>query len=141
MLKAVLDTNVIVSGTISSSGAPYEVLEAWRYREFTLIASEKIIEEVERVFEYPRIKNDYNLDSKLINKILVCLKKYSVITSGKLELDVIKDDPTDNMFLSCAEEDGADFIVSGDEHLLNLRIYKGIQIITPQQFLKVLKES
>ncbi len=141
MLRAVIDTNVIVSGTISSSGAPYEILEAWRYRKFILVTSEKIIEEVERVFEYPRIKNAYHLNSKLTKKILACLRKYSVITLGGLKLDIIKDDPTDNMFLSCAEEDGADFIVSGDGHLLNLGIHKGIQIITPQQFLKVLKES
>ena len=64
MLKAVIDTNIIISGTISPSGAPYEILEAWRNRKFMLVTSGPILKEVERVFNYPRIKSLNNLKEK-----------------------------------------------------------------------------
>ncbi len=120
MLRTVLDTNIIASGTISSSGPPYEVLEAWRDRKFTLVSSTIILKEVERVFQYPRIKEPYHLDTKTIKAILARLNKYSVATQGKLKVSEIKDDPTDNIFLACAKEGTADFIVTGDDHLLEI---------------------
>lgn len=140
MLRTVLDTNIIVSGAISSSGPPYEVLEAWRYRKFVLIISSLIPKEVERVFEYPRIKESYHLDTKTIKAILARLKKYSVVTQGKLKVNEIKDDPTDNIFLACAKEGTADFIVTGDDHLLNLAVFQRIPIVTARHFLEILKE-
>jgi len=140
MLRAVLDTNIIVSGTISSSGPPYEVLEAWRHRKFILTISPEILKEVERVFEYPKIKESYHLDTKTIKAILARLNKYSVITQEKLKVNEIKDDPPDNMFLACAKEGTADFVVTGDDHLLELRGFQGIPIVTPRHFLEILKE-
>ena len=140
MIRTVLDTNIIVSGTISSSGPPYEVLEAWRYRKFALITSPLILKEVKRVFQYPRIKESYHLDTKTIKAILARLNKYSVATQGKLKVNEIKDDPTDNIFLTCAQEGSADFIVTGDDHLLNLGVFQGILIVTARHFLEILKE-
>jgi len=140
MLRAVLDTNIIVSGTISSSGPPYEVLEDWRHRKFILIISPEILKEVVRVFEYPKIKESYHLDTKTIKAILARLNKYSVVTQGKLKVNEIKEDPPDNVFLACAKEGAADFIVSGDGHLLDLRTFQGIRIVTPHHFLEILKE-
>jgi putative PIN family toxin of toxin-antitoxin system len=140
MLRVVLDTNVIVSGTISSSGPPYEVLEAWRHRKFALTTSPKILREVERVFSYPRIKDPYHLDTKTIKAILARLNKYSVVTQGKLKFNEIKEDPPDNMFLACAKEGAADFIVTGDDHLLDLGAFQGTPIVTPRHFLEILKE-
>ena len=140
MLRAVLDTNIIVSGTISTSGSPYEVLEAWRHRKFVLTISPQILKEVERVFEYPKIKESYGLDTKTIKAILARLNKYSVFTQGKLRVNEIEDDPTDNIFLACAKEGAADFIVTGDDHLLDLGAFQGIPIVTPRHFLEILKE-
>lgn len=140
MIRAVLDTNIIVSGTISSSGSPYEVLEAWRHRKFTLITSPLILEETERVFEYPKIMKSYNLDTKTIRAIMVRLKRYSVATKGKVKVDEIKDDPTDNVFLACAKEGAAGFVVSGDKHLLKLGFFEGIPIVSPRHFLQILEE-
>jgi uncharacterized protein len=140
MLRAVLDTNIIVSGTISSSGAPFDVLEAWRHRRFTLTTSPPMLSEVERVFGYPRIKKAYSLDAKTIEAILARLSKYSVVTSGTLRVDEIKEDPTDNMFLACAVEGEADFIVTGDRHLLELGAFRDTQIVGPRHFLKIAEE-
>lgn len=140
MLKAVLDTNVIVSGTISSSGAPFEILEAWRNRKFILVTSPPVLKEIQRVFEYPKIKKSYSLDTKTIANILAVLHKYSLVTPGKLKMDEITTDPSDNMFLVCAKEAEADFVVTGDAHILNLRVFEDTRIVAPRQFLEFIKE-
>ena len=140
MLRAVLDTNIIVSGTISSSGAPFEALEAWRNRKFMLVTSRPILQEVERVFEYPKIKRSYALDPKSTKAVLAALQKYSVTTPGKRKVNKVENDPSDNMFLACAKEGEADFIVSGDAHLLELKSFEGIPIMTARGFIETIKQ-
>jgi putative PIN family toxin of toxin-antitoxin system len=140
MLRAVLDTNVIVSGTISSTRALYEVLEAWRHRRFTLLTSLLILEEVQRVFEYPRIKTPYRLDAETAETILAQFTKYAVVTPGELAVREIEDDPADDMFLACAVEGAADYIVTGDRHLLDVGTYRGVSIVGPRSFLVLLEQ-
>lgn len=139
MIKACVDTNVFVSGTISSTGAPFEILEAWRNREFTLLVSDEIIAEVSKVLNYPKIKKTFSLTDEEIEKDLLLLSKYSQITPGELKLDFITEDPSDNIFLACAVEGKANFIIYGDNHLLQQGTYQGIQIITPREFVEHLK--
>lgn len=50
----------------------------------------------------------------------------------------VRKDPEDNKFIACALEGEADYIVSGDDHLLGLKHYRGIQIVDAPGFLKVL---
>lgn len=52
---------------------------------------------------------------------------------------IVKDDPTDDKYVVCAIEGDADFIISGDKHLLNLGSYKNIRILTVREFLEILK--
>jgi len=107
-----------------------------------LIISKNIFDEVARVLAYPKITKA--LDRKgvtidLLKAFLNNLARTASITPGKLKVDVIKTDPSDNMILECAIEGTADYIVSGDQHLLELGIYKNIQIITPGFFLTIFK--
>jgi putative PIN family toxin of toxin-antitoxin system len=140
MLRAVLDKNVIVSGTISSSGAPFEVLEAWRYRRFTVLTSPLILEEAVRVFEYPRIRKAYHLDAEAAETIVAQFARYAVVTPGELAVREIKDDPADDVFLACAVEGAADYIVTGDRHLLDVGTYQGVSIVGPRSFLVRLEQ-
>jgi len=60
------------------------------------------------------------------------LRMGSILTTDKIQVDVVKADPTDNKFLACALEAEADAVVSGDlRHLLPLKSFQGIPIITP----------
>jgi putative PIN family toxin of toxin-antitoxin system len=140
MLRAVLDTNIIVSAAISSKGAPFDILEAWRtQRRFMLVTSPQILGEVLRVFEYPKIKKSYGLTDKTIERVILPLAKYAAVTPGELTVKEVKDDPTDDMFLACAIEGEADFIVSGDRHLLEIGTYRGVPILTAAAFLETLE--
>jgi len=63
---------------------------------------------------------------------------FAWVVEGKAEIDVIQADPTDNKYLACALEGEADYIVSGDRHLLlDVGLYQGIKIIKAKAFLKI----
>ena len=66
MLRVVIDTNVIVSGILSRTGAPAELLNAWRQRRFLLLSSPAIVAEVRAVLQYPRIRKKYPLSDEEI---------------------------------------------------------------------------
>jgi putative PIN family toxin of toxin-antitoxin system len=141
MLKAVVDTNVLISGTIRKSGHPNRIMSAWREGLFVLVTSESLIEEAGRVFRYPRISQKYGLTEGQINRVLKSLERYALVTPGKLKINVIKEDPDDNQVIVAAVEAEADCMVSGDPHLLNLGSYRGIEIVSPGQFVKMLRRQ
>ena len=140
MLRAVLDTNVIVSGTIQNAGNPFTILEAWGKDVFILIVSSALIDEIKRVFYYPKIRKKYKITEKQIRGVIRNLRNYSIMTPGKLKLHVIKRDPQDNEVLIAALEGNADYIVSGDYDLKELKSYKGIRIVSPAEFVKLLED-
>lgn len=141
MIKAVLDTNGFVSAAIKPGGLQHQIYQAWRHDEFELATSEEIIAEIERVLEYPRIKRVLGLTPQEIREMIRTLRENAEITPGRIQVDIVKDDPDDNKFLACAEEAGASFVVTGDDHLLKLGSYKGIQIVTGRRFFRRLQEA
>lgn len=140
MIRACLDTNVLVSGLISPKGASHEVLSALRKRDFLLISSEAIQNELKKVLNYSKIKDSYNLNSDQIKRFLKLVDKYSHKSQGSLKIQAIENDPDDNKFLEAAIEGEADFIVTGDKHLLDLGEYERIPIVIPRYFLEIIKE-
>ncbi len=136
--KRLLDTNVIISGSITDHGAPFEVIKRWEHGDFVLVVSDLILKEIERVFNYPKIKDKRHLTNEDIGKVMERLKKYSVSTPANIVIEAISDDPGDDNFIVAAVEGEADYIVSGDHHLKSLGSYQGIRIISPDEFLRVL---
>lgn len=137
MHRVVIDTNVLISGIIQSKGHPYKIVKIWEKGELILITSPAMINEAEKVLNYQRIKIRYKLNDDEIRQIVVNLLRYSVLIDNLPLLDVIKDDPDDNAILSTAVEGKADYIISGDSHLLVLKNYKDIEIITPKRFCEI----
>ena len=140
-MKVVLDTNLFVSATIASQGKPAQILDAWRARRFGLVIREDILEEIREVLCRPHIRKRHQWTQEEIDCFLDGLGEMATITPGELEVKAVADDPDDNMYLACAVEGEADYIVSGDQHLLKLGAFKGIQIITPAQFLDILEDE
>ena len=141
LARAVLDTNVYVSGTILSRGVPYQVLEAWRQNEFILVTSEAILAEIERVLRYPRIRRRYSVTAQDVARLMDSLRADALVVPGEVEVSRTPDDPDDDKFLACALEAQAECIVTGDPHLLGLGPYHGIAILTPREFLGRLQSS
>lgn len=140
MLRAVLDTNVIVSSAISKKGAPFLLTQAWHESHFALITSESIIKETQRVLSMPKVKDTFHLTDAQIIRFVETLRKDSILVPGKTNVQgAIPEDPSDEMFLAAALDAKADCIISGDKHLLNLRSFQGIPILTPRAFLDYLE--
>lgn len=141
MIRAVVDANVFVSAVLSPRGQPAEVLHAWRAERFHLVISAAILEEVERVFHYPKIVRRHRWSTDAIRVFIEDLAHLAIPTPGLLTLRVITEDPADDRYLECAVEGEASYIVSGDQHLLRRGAYENIRILTPGAFLDILREE
>lgn len=140
MLKAVVDTNVLVSGTIRSRGNPFEVLEAWRRKEFTLVLSAEIIAEIEAVLRRPKIFNKYALTETLIARLIAAFGQEATTVTPTAIDPIAEVEPADLKFLACAETSDADYLVTGDQELLDLKTHKRSRIVSPRAFLTILRE-
>lgn len=133
-----MDTNVLISGLIVAQGPPRQILDAWLEGLFTLVTSLYQVKELVHVLSYPRITERLRLDEEELAAVLAALLSKAEVTSGWLRLPGVTRDPKDDFVVACAKEGEADYIVSGDQDLLVLGKYEGIQVVTPHQFVEIL---
>ena len=131
----VLDTNVMISALISAGGPPARIIDLWEAGSFDVASSAPLLEEVKRVLGYDQVKKYLKCSPEEINKLLAGWRTASIYVDPEEELEVIKDDPDDDRVLECAVAAEAEYIVSGDNHLLDLGEYRGIEVIPPAGFL------
>jgi len=135
MLKAVIDTNQFISALISKQGPSAQLLDCWRQQKFIIVTSPEIIAEIKRVLEYPHISKKYKLSKSDIQSLLILVEHEAVVIPKPPTVHIIKDDPDDDKFLACAMAAKAEYIVSGDQHLLSLGSHMSISIVTVKDFL------
>jgi uncharacterized protein len=137
-VRVVLDANVFVSGVLNSSSNPGHILELVRQKAVQLLVSSDILAEVEAVLLYPRLRKLHRRSATWIKDFIQELSDLAETTPGDLIVDAVKDDPSDNIYLACAAEGNAGFVVSGDRHLKDLKKYQGILIVDPTTFLQAI---
>jgi putative PIN family toxin of toxin-antitoxin system len=135
-VRAVLDTNVLVSGLVAESGTPRQILDAWFEDRYVLVTSLYLVEELAHVLSYPRISKRLHLNESTAAAIIGALLSKAEVTPGQLQLPGVTRDPKDDAVVACASEGKADYIVSGDQDLLVLGEYEGIRVVTPRQFVE-----
>jgi len=138
-MKITIDTNILISSTFWS-GNSNKILEKVENKEIELILSKEIIEEFSKVLECKEIKDkikDKNLEMKRTIEKIISL---STFVEPTLKFNEIKDDSTDNKILECAVEFNSEYIISYDKHLLNLKEFRNIKIVSPEEFLELLKK-
>lgn len=133
MTKVVLDTNTLISAIVFG-GKPREVLEAAIKGHIQLVLTEKIIEEMREVLEGKKFQYPKEITDLIIHELEALVE----IVKPKHKITVIDKDPEDNRVLECAQESQADYIVSGDEHLLELENFEGSKIVTAEEILEIL---
>lgn len=136
---AVIDTNLFISGLFGQNTTTAELQELWIRQEFQLGTSLEIMKEVNRVLQYPKIKERLIDNDETIRRFFRLVFRKAVVARDDYQTDRIVDDPTDNKFLACALEIKADYIVSGDNHLLALKHFHRTQIVDAQAFIKKVK--
>ena len=140
-LRAVVDTNVVISGIFGKDSLSAELQNLWMNQEFELVTSIEIIKEISRVLQYPRIKERFHPKEETVKRFFRLIFRKGIITKDIYKTDKITDDPSDNKFLASAMEGKADYIVSRDPHLRNLKQFQGIEIIDVTTFLKRIERS
>ncbi len=136
-MKVVIDTNVVVSRFLNPAGTPARVLALAEASAFQLVASAAILEEYRRTLLYERIMRRHRRSMEEVERAVTRLRAVALLLEPKTRLHVIAEDPSDDKFLECAVEGEADYIVSGDRHLLGLGRYQGIEILPPAAFVRV----
>ncbi len=128
--RVVLDTNVLISSLWG--GTPGKIVRLWQKGGLRALLSREILEE-----EYMEVLSRFHPAEEDLDTF-VALMGSSHLTewiAPPIHLHVIQSDPSDNRFLECAVAGHADALVSGDKHLLDLKQYEGIPILTPTVFL------
>jgi len=130
--RVVIDTNVVVSALLFG-GVPGKLVPLWKAGSIRVLASKEMIEEYLKVLAYPK----FGLSEEEINYLLYQeILPYFEIVRTKLGPVIVEADPSDDMFIRCAEAGKANAILSGDQHLLDLKSYGKVKILTPSQFLE-----
>lgn len=136
MIKAVYDTNVIVSALLSSEGIPAILVDLAMQQEIRLFLSEEILQEYEGVLVRPK----FGFSKKSVKRFIRLLKTKSKVVKPK-SLGFTLKDPGDDKFLECALAAKANYLVTGNTRHFPSSAYKGIQIVSPRDFWEMYKES
>ena len=130
-LKVVIDTNVVISALLFG-GAPGKLITLWQRGIIRPAGSKQIIDEYLRVLTYPKFK----LSEEEINYLLYReIIPYFDVIDAQCGPRIIKKDPEDDKFIRCASAAAAEYIISRDRHLLALKEYQKIEILTPAEFI------
>ena len=134
--SVVIDTNVLVSALLFG-GVPGKLVPLWKTGRIRVLTSKEMIEEYLRVLAYPK----FELLEEEIHYLLYqeSLRYFEIIRTKPGPM-IVEEDPSDDIFIRCAEAGKANAIISGDQHLLYLRSYGKVKILTPSQFLKQLQK-
>lgn len=134
MLRIVLDTNVLVSATIRS-GKPRRLFQAGIGGRYKILSSREILDELSEVLQRPKFKMTVDDTIRVVSALIETAENVHVTS----DIKAVEDDPDDDVMINTARDGNADYIVSGDPDLLNLKEYNGIQIVSVDRMLKILE--
>ncbi len=136
MLKVTVDTNVIISALLKKDSVPAKAM-SYVLNNCQLYISRYILDELEEVLKRPKIRLVVGWDNNRIKRYLAGLEEVGILVKHPPVMEIVKEDPTDNNILACAVSAQVDYLITGDNHLIQLRRYEEIKIVSPSEFLMV----
>jgi len=138
-MRIVLDTNVLVSAFISKLGHSARILDlVSMFEEIQLVLSEPILDEFEDVLSRDEVKERFGYSDRDLELLAQSVREISTIVESRSGFKIVKEDSKDDVVLNTAYDGKADYIVSGDHHLQNLKNFKGIKIVNSRQMMKII---
>lgn len=135
-MRVVLDTNVLLSAMLSSRGVPFQIVKAWEQSVFTLAVCPEILAELREVAARPFFRE--RLRAGMAERLAASLRDLA-LWFPELPTVTGSPDPEDNFLLSLAKASDADFLVTGDKALLELKQYESTRIVSPAFLIELLK--
>ncbi len=120
-------------------GKPAEIIKAAEQYRVIILTSEEIVAEISQVLTYPKLKNTYQAEGLRSEDLIENVLKIAKFVKVTKKLNVVVEHPADDKFIECASAAGADYIVSGDKHLLKVSCYKKTQIVSVNEFLQLIE--
>jgi len=142
VIRAVLDTNVLVSGFLgvaSRRSTPGALMRLWYARAFDLVTSQPILEEFNQVMARPYFAA--RLSEELRQRDLALLNTEGTLVRVTVALSGVAPDSDDDVVLATAISGDADYVVTGDRRLEGVGTYLTVRIVSPRTFLTVLTDS
>lgn len=142
MLRAVLDANVVVSGLIRPDGPAGGVLaRVAQGADLRAIVTPAILDEYRRALAYPKVRRCLRLPDEDVRIWVDAFAVVADVVPGLRQVAVVAADPDDDKYLAAALEGRADWVVSGDRHLLDVGTYERVRVVTPREFLTTLDRA
>jgi putative PIN family toxin of toxin-antitoxin system len=129
-LKVVFDTNIFISAFVIPGGKAEAAYSHALRKDFTLYSSVAILTETAQ-----KLREKFGWQQDKITSLLKAIAKVAIVIKTEAHLHHLTDEP-DNRVLECAEAVGADFIVTGDKHLLFLKHFQNSDVVRLADFLK-----
>ena len=138
--RAVLDSNILSRFLLTPRGFSARLLDIIEAGGFVLVTCETILDEVSDVLARPHVQRYGPYPQSEIREAVDALRGVADVVPGRFKVFAVANDPKDNPVLACALEGDADFVVTDDrKHLLPLKHYHGIQIVSVPLFLRALR--
>ncbi len=142
MLRAVLDSTVLVSAFLQEGGVSDALLGHVYEGNFSLYLANEILAEARRtLLESEHIRRRYIYPDDSVERFIHALRRIANLISSLPPLTGIVRDPNDDMIIACASAASADYIVTRDKDLLSLRVYDAITMVTPEVFMETLRSQ
>jgi putative PIN family toxin of toxin-antitoxin system len=135
-MTVVIDTNVVLSG-ILFGGKPKQVLEMALSGSIQLAISESLLNELRGILQRPK----FELSAQLVQTIVSEYASTANWIEPSEHFNVVVDDPSDNHFIDCAVAAKADYLITGDRHLLSLDTFRMIKIVSADNFINILSSE
>ena len=132
MPKAVLDTNVLISAIVFG-GIPRKILNEVINGRLKVAISREILHEIQRILLGKKFKYPEEVVNVITNQLAILCE----IVSPVQRVEIVRSDPADNRIIECALEAKAQYIITGDSHLIGLKVVHRISILTPGEFLAI----
>jgi putative PIN family toxin of toxin-antitoxin system len=133
-MLVVIDTSTLISGVLWT-GLPHRLIELAEAGQITLCATEEMLVELREVLSRSKfatkIRDRFTSVEEIMQSILALVALYPVLPSSGL----VQADPGDDMIVACALAAGAEYLISSDEHLLDLKSVGDVRILTAREFL------
>ena len=134
-MNIVFDTNVLLSATLWQGSVAQKLLFKLINANIPIFSSPEILAEYKNV-----LKRDFAYTDQDIVQIMERVLLFLTVLTPTEKVDIIKEDPDDNKIIECALASHANYIITYDKkHLLKIKEYCGIKLITPEQFLGIIK--
>jgi putative PIN family toxin of toxin-antitoxin system len=131
--KIVFDTNVLISSTLWDNSVAQKFLFKCVRENVKIFSSQEIIEEYKEI-----LARDFDYKEQEIGEVLERVLQFLTLITPSKKVDVVREDPDDNVIIECALESRAEYIISYDKHLLKIKEFQGTKIVRPEEAISLI---